>query len=146
MTVGRLNGDSIVSVLGNKKTVIAGSLTAAAGFLLVVLTDYIGLAIAGYVIIGLGCSGIVPILFRASANIPGVSKVEGFAMVTTGGLIGFLAGPSVIGIISEKASLSKGLSLLIVMMVLAAIVAWKNRFLAVKKEVTKNENFDEQLY
>lgn len=133
MTIGRLNGDSIVSVLGNKKTVIAGSLTAATGFLIVVLSEYVGLAIAGYVIIGFGCSGIVPILFRASANIPGVSKVEGFAMVTTGGLIGFLAGPSLIGIISEKASLSKGLSLLIVMMIMAAIVAWKNKFLAEKK-------------
>jgi len=146
MTIGRLNGDSIVSVLGNKKTVIAGSLTAATGFLIVVLSEYVGLAIAGYVIIGFGCSGIVPILFRASANIPGVSKVEGFAMVTTGGLIGFLAGPSVIGIISEKASLSKGLSLLIVMMIMAAIVAWKNKFLAGKKMESVSENFDEQLY
>lgn len=146
MTVGRLNGDSIVSVLGNKKTVIAGSLTAAAGFLIVVTSPYIGLAIAGYVIIGFGCSGIVPILFRASANIPGLSKVEGFAMVTTGGLIGFLAGPSVIGFISEKASLSKGLSLLIVMMITAAIVAWRNKFLANKKSIKGGQNHDEQLY
>lgn len=146
MTVGRLNGDSIVSVLGNKKTVIAGALTAAAGFLIVVVSPYIGLAIAGYVIIGFGCSGIVPILFRASANIPGLSKVEGFAMVTTGGLIGFLAGPSVIGFISEKASLSKGLSLLIVMMITAAIVAWRNKFLANKKSIEGGENHDEQLY
>jgi len=146
MTIGRLNGDSIVSVLGNKKTVIIGALTAAAGFFLVVVTDYIGLAIAGYVIIGFGCSGIVPILFRASANIPGVSKVEGFAMVTTGGLIGFLAGPSVIGIISEKASLSKGLSLLIVMLGMAAVVAWRNKFLAVKKPAAGAENYNEQLY
>lgn len=146
MTVGRLNGDSIVAALGNKKTVIAGALTAALGFLMVVATEYIGVAITGYVIIGFGCSGIVPILFRASANIPGVSKVEGFAMVTTGGLIGFLAGPSVIGIISEKASLSKGLSLLIVMMILAAIVAWRNKFLAGKKNTGGSENYDEQLY
>ncbi len=146
MTVGRLNGDSIVAALGNKKTVIAGALTAAAGFLMVVATEYIGVAITGYVIIGFGCSGIVPILFRASANIPGVSKVEGFAMVTTGGLIGFLAGPSVIGIISEKASLSKGLSLLIIMMIMAAIVAWRNKFLAGKKNTGGSENYDEQLY
>ena len=146
MTIGRLNGDSIVSVMGNKKTVIVGSLTAAAGFLLVVISPYIGLAIAGYVIIGFGCSGIVPILFRASANIPGVSKVEGFAMVTTGGLIGFLAGPSVIGFISEKASLSKGLSLLIILMITAAAVAWRNKFLSNKKNDSTSEGFDEQLY
>lgn len=146
MTIGRLNGDSIVSVMGNKKTVIVGSLTAAVGFLLVVISPFIGLAITGYVIIGFGCSGIVPILFRASANIPGVSKVEGFAMVTTGGLIGFLAGPSVIGFISEKASLSKGLSLLIIMMITAAVVAWRNKFLSNKKNDITSEGFDEQLY
>ncbi len=146
MTIGRLNGDHIVSVMGNKMTVIAGTIMAAAGFLLVVATPFIPVAIAGYIIIGFGCSGIVPILFRASANIPGVSKVEGFAMVTTGGLIGFLAGPSVIGFISEKASLSKGLSLLIIMMLTAAIVAWRNKFLSGNKTPVKTENYDEQLY
>ncbi len=146
MTVGRLNGDKIVSLIGNKKTVIIGTLTAAVGFLLVVFSTYISLAIAGYIIIGFGCSGIVPILFRASGNIPGVSKVEGFAMVTTGGLIGFLAGPSVIGFISEKTNLSKALSLLIVMLMLAAVVGWRNKFLADKKVNAKETGFDEQLY
>lgn len=146
MTIGRLNGDAIVTRLGNKKTVIAGSLTAAMGFLLVVISPSIGLAIAGYLIIGFGCSVIVPILFRASANIPGVSKVEGFAMVTTGGLIGFLAGPSLIGVISEKASLSKGLSLLVVMLAVAAVVGWKNKFLTNNKSVEETLGIDEQLY
>jgi hypothetical protein len=146
MTIGRLNGDTIVAVLGNKRTVIIGALMAALGFLLVVVSNYIPLAIAGYIIIGFGCSGIVPILFRASAQIPGVSKVEGFSMVTTGGLIGFLAGPSVIGFISEKASLSKGLSLLILMMITAAIVGWRNKFLSDKSVNSHSENFDEQIY
>lgn len=147
MTIGRLNGDNIVSVIGNKKTVITGCLVAAIGFLIVVSVPYISLAIIGYVIIGFGCCCIVPVLFRASGNIPGVSKVEGFAMVTTGGLIGFLAGPSVIGFISEKASLQKGLSLLILMMLVAAVAAWRNKFLVNKKEGKPViENFDEQLY
>ena len=146
MTIGRLNGDSIVTALGNKKTVIAGSLLAATGFLLVVVSPFIGLTIAGYIIIGFGCSGIVPILFRASGNIPGLSKVEGFAMVTTGGLIGFLAGPSLIGFISEKAGLSKALSLLIFMMIIAAVVGWRNKFLVSKTTEAAAENFDEQLY
>lgn len=147
MTIGRLNGDNIVSRVGNKKAVVAGCLMAAVGFLIVVTSPVIVPAIAGYVIIGFGCSCVVPVLFRASANIPGLSKVEGFAMVTTGGLIGFLAGPSVIGFISEKASLSKGLSLLIIMMLIAAFAAWRNKFLvSTKNEKPAAENFDEQLY
>lgn len=146
MTLGRLNGDSIVKKMGNKKTVITGCLLAAFGFLIVVLAPQYIIAIAGYIIIGLGCSCIVPILFRASANIPGLSKVQGFAMVTTGGLIGFLTGPSVIGFISEKANLSKALSLLILMTLLAAFIAWRNKFINAKEAEPSSEIFDEQIY
>jgi predicted MFS family arabinose efflux permease len=146
MTIGRLNGDYVVSVMGNKKTVITGCLLAAAGFLLVVVAPVIVVAILGYIIVGFGCSSIVPVLFRASANIPGLSKVEGFAMVTTGGLIGFLTGPSLIGFISEHASLPKGLSLLIVMTILAACIAWRNKFFAKESSGIGTDNFDEQIY
>lgn len=146
MTIGRLNGDYIIAHTGNKKTVISSCLMAAAGFLLVVLSPVIVPAIIGYVIVGFGCSCIVPVLFRASANIPGLSKVEGFAMVTTGGLIGFLTGPSLIGFISQHASLPKGLSLLIVMALLAAVVAWRNKFFVSQNSAVLSEDFDEQIY
>jgi MFS family permease len=147
MTVGRLNGDMLISKLGSKNVVVTGSLLAAAGFLVVITVPVIIITILGYVVIGFGCCCIVPVLFRASANIPGVSTVEGFAMVTTGGLIGFLAGPSVIGFISEKADLSKGLSLLIIMHLLAAYVAWRNPFIT-NKETAANVSmpYDEQIY
>ncbi len=146
MTIGRINGDNMVSKTGNKKAVIGGCLLASAGFILVVSTPLIFITLLGYITIGFGCSCIVPVLFRASANIPGLSRVEGFAMVTTGGLIGFLAGPSVIGFISEKVGLSAGLSLLIIMTLLAALVAWRNQFLGNRFTKPGDENFDEQLY
>ncbi|MEO6732997.1 MAG: MFS transporter [Ferruginibacter sp.] len=146
MTIGRLNGDSLIGGIGSKKIVIAGCLLAAIGFLMVVLAPVVVAAIAGYILVGLGCSCIVPVLFSASANIPGVSTVEGFAMVTTGGLIGFLTGPSLIGFISEKTNLSQGLSLLIFLALGAAVVAWKNKFLINKKDQGSELPFDEQIY
>lgn len=146
MTVGRLNGDNLISRLGSKKIVVAGCILAATGFLTVVTASDIPIAVVGYIMIGFGCCCIVPVLFRASANIPGVSTVEGFAMVTTGGLIGFLTGPSVIGFISEKANLSKGLSLLILMMLLAGYTAWQNKFLPKKENLAVALPFDEQIY
>ena len=147
MTLGRLNGDSLITKLGSKNVVVGGSILAAAGFLLVVTAPVIALAIAGYLLIGLGCCCIVPVLFRTSSHIPGVSTVEGYAMVTTGGLIGFLAGPSLIGFISEKASLSKGLSLLIGMHLLAAYTAWKNPFISNREAATPEAvPYDEQVY
>ncbi|MEO8412489.1 MAG: MFS transporter [Ginsengibacter sp.] len=147
MTVGRLNGDMLITKLGSKNVVVAGSLLAASGFLVVVTAPAVIVAIIGYIMVGLGCCCIVPVLFRASANIPGVSTVEGYAMVTTGGLIGFLAGPSVIGFISEKANLSKGLSLLILMGLLAAYAAWRNPFILNKQTAsTAPLPYDEQIY
>ena len=147
MTVGRLNGDMLITKLGSKNVVVSGSLLAATGFLTVVIAPFVIVAILGYIMVGLGCCCIVPVLFRASANIPGVSTVEGFAMVTTGGLIGFLTGPSVIGFISEKADLSKGFLLLIVMGLLAAYAAWRNPFILNKETAaTVSPPYDEQIY
>jgi len=147
MTIGRLNGDMLITKLGSKNVVVAGSLLAATGFLVVVTAPAIMVAITGYIMVGFGCCCIVPVLFRASANIPGVSTLEGFAMVTTGGLIGFLTGPSVIGFIAEKTNLSKGLSLLILMGVLAAYVAWRNKFILNKETMPAvSMPYDEQIY
>ena len=147
MTIGRLNGDSLISRIGSKKIVVGGSLLASLGFLVVALSPSILLAIIGYMMVGFGCCCIVPVLFSASANIPGVSTVEGFAMVTTGGLIGFLTGPSLIGFISQRTNLSRAMTLLIVMTLLAAFTASRNRFLLNKKEPSMMElPFDEQLY
>ena len=147
MTVGRLNGDMLISKLGSKNVVVAGSLLAATGFLVIVTSSVIMLAIVGYIMVGFGCCCIVPVLFRTSANIPGVSTVEGYAMVTTGGLIGFLTGPSVIGFISEKTNLSKGLSLLIIMGLLAAYAAWRNPFITNKVTAEADSlPYDEQIY
>lgn len=146
MTIGRLNGDSLIAGIGSKKIVIAGCILSATGFLIVVMAPGVMVAIAGYILVGLGCSCIVPVLFSASANIPGVSTVEGFAMVTTGGLIGFLTGPSLIGFISEKANLSQGLSLLILLALVAAVVAWRNKFLVSKDPLVPELPYDEQIY
>ena len=147
MTIGRLNGDDIITKYGSKKVVITGALLAALGFIIVVLASTVIIAIAGYILIGFGCCCIVPVLFTASANIPGVSTVEGFAMVTTGGLVGFLTGPSVIGFISEKINLSSGLALLILLMLVAAFTAWQNKFLKTKYIInTEEEPYDEQIY
>jgi MFS family permease len=146
MTVGRLNGDILFAKIGSKKIVVMGSLLASFGFLIVVLAPAVVIAIAGYILIGLGCCCTVPVLFRTSSNIPGVSTLEGYAMVTTGGLIGFLTGPSIIGFIAEKAGLSKALSLLILMTLLAAFTAWRNKFLLDKKPKTGSVVYEEQIY
>jgi hypothetical protein len=146
MTIGRLNGDELITKAGSKNVVVFGSLLAMSGFIIVVLAPAVIPAIAGYIMIGFGCSCIVPVLFSTSGKIPGVNTVEGYAMVTTGGLVGFLAGPSLIGLISEKVNLSAGLSLLILLTAAAAVIAWQNTLLDNKKMTGTTLEYDEQLY
>jgi len=145
MTFGRFNGDNIITRFGSKRVVITGASLAAIGFLVVVLASQVAVAISGYILVGFGCCCIVPVLFSAATRIPRVSAVEGFAMVTTGGLIGFLTGPSLIGFISEKINLSTALSLLVLLMITAATVAWKNKFLG-EEHPGPELPHDEQIY
>jgi MFS family permease len=145
MTFGRFNGDNIITRFGSKRVVITGASLAAIGFLVVALASQVAIAISGYVLVGFGCCCIVPVLFSAATRIPRVSAVEGFAMVTTGGLIGFLTGPSLIGFISEKINLSTALSLLVLLMITAATVAWKNKFLG-EEHPGPELPHDEQIY
>jgi MFS family permease len=146
MTFGRLNGDQLITRFGSKNIVVTGSGLAAAGFFAVVISPAVVPAIIGYILVGLGCCCIVPVLFSASGKIPGVGAVEGYAMVTTGGLVGFLTGPSIIGLISQKANLATALSLLILLPAIASVIAWKNNLLENKKLTGTTIEYDEQIY
>ena len=101
---------------------------ASAGFLLAISLPYKGTAIAGFTLVGFGYSCIVPILFSAAANVKGLSPAMGIASIASGGLIGFLLGPAVIGFIAEKSTLASGLSLVLALSLLAIWAAYKNKF------------------
>lgn len=55
MTVGRLNGDMLITKLGSKNVVVCGALLSACGFGVVVTAPVILVAIIGYIMVGLGC-------------------------------------------------------------------------------------------
>jgi hypothetical protein len=57
-------------------------------------------------------------LFRAAAQIPGISAGHGIAAVSTAGYCGFLAGPPLIGLSAEVVSLPAALGIVV------AALAW----------------------
>jgi MFS family permease len=120
MTVGRLIGDRLVDRFGPQTIVRAGGSIAAAGFGLALLASQPAAAIAGFACLGAGMSGVVPIVFRASGHVPGMTAGVGLAAVSSTGYLGFLVGPPTIGGIAELVGLP---SALIVLVVLASIVA-----------------------
>ncbi|HEY0193249.1 MAG TPA: MFS transporter [Kofleriaceae bacterium] len=105
MTAGRLLGDRITAALGPRQIVRAGSLIAAIGLGLAAGLPWAATALAGFVLIGIGASNIVPVLFSAAGRIPGVAPGVAIAAVTTLGYAGMLAGPAAIGLVARATSL-----------------------------------------
>jgi predicted MFS family arabinose efflux permease len=130
MAFGRFNGDSIIPKFGARRLVVTGSILACLGFCLVVFLPFQWAAISGFALIGLGFSCIVPILFSTAANVPGVSPAIGISAVASGGLIGFLAGPALIGLIAERVNLASGLGFVLILILFSTWVATRNKFLA----------------
>ncbi|KQN74942.1 MULTISPECIES: MFS transporter [unclassified Devosia] len=123
MTLGRLTGDKIVKALGGTKVVVIGGLLAAAGFLLAVFAPAQPLAFAGFLLVGLGASNIVPVLFTAAGNQTRMPASLAIAAITTLGYAGILAGPAAIGFIAQHWTLSTAFILVAVGLVFVA-VSW----------------------
>jgi len=105
MTIGRMFGDFLSRKWGAELIVKAGGFIAAAGILAAAFTDSPIIAIAGFAAVGVGLANIIPLLFGAAGNLPGISPGTGIAGVATIGYAGFLVGPPLIGLIAEKTSL-----------------------------------------
>ena len=106
MTAGRLSGDWIVKSLGGTKVVVGGGLMSALGFVLTVIAPNQPLALAGFLLVGLGASNIVPVLFTAAGRQTRMPASHAVAAITTIGYSGMLAGPAAIGFVAQHSSLS----------------------------------------
>ncbi len=104
MTLGRFMGDGISARIGSVKIVILGIFIAMIGYALVLSTLTLP-AIAGFALIGLGFSVIIPELFRIGGNVKGVESSQGVAFIAGTGYSGFLLAPPVLGFLAESASL-----------------------------------------
>jgi fucose permease len=123
MTVGRLTGDRIISILGRFKVLLLGSLCASLGVILLVNVESLWAAGIGFIMTGFGASNLVPIMFSAAGNQTSMPANLAIASVTTLGYAGILAGPALIGFIAQLSSLSVALSCVAVSLLLVTASA-----------------------
>lgn len=121
MTAGRLTGDVIVRRLGATKVIVLGGLTAAVGLALATFAPTWEAALAGYALVGAGCSNIVPVLYTAVGKQTVMPESIAVPAITTLGYAGILAGPAVIGFVAHSSSLSFAFGLMAVLLVAVAI-------------------------
>ncbi|MFF2354639.1 MFS transporter [Kitasatospora sp. NPDC058115] len=107
MTTGRVSGTWLSLRLGQHRVMVLGGLTAAAGMLLAALAPLVPLALAGFVLTGLGLANIFPLaIARAGAT----GGPRGVALASTLGYAGMLIGPPVIGFLADATSLPLALT------------------------------------
>jgi MFS family permease len=109
MTIGRLIGDYFTEKFGKRQQLIIASLLSIIGLALALAFNNQWTVLAGFFIVGLGISTIVPIIYSTAGNTEGVSPSVGIAMATTIGYSGFFVGPPVIGYLADIFSLRIGL-------------------------------------
>jgi predicted MFS family arabinose efflux permease len=105
MTIGRLSGDRIVRMVGGGTILAGGGLLAASGLAVAVLIPSWIAALAGFWMVGLGASNIVPVLYSALGRQRIMPPNLAVAAVTTIGYLGILAGPALIGFTAHLTSL-----------------------------------------
>ncbi|BDW86240.1 MFS transporter [Roseicyclus marinus] len=116
MTIARLTGDRIVAALGQRLVLILGGLTAIAGIALTLAPGMTWVALLGFVLIGLGCANLVPVVFSLAARQPGMAPGLAVAAVTTTGYAGILLGPALVGFVAEISSLAVAFGCLALLM------------------------------
>ena len=123
MTVGRLVGDKSVARIGDFRMLFGGGCIAVAGFVTILCGPNVPVALAGFVLIGLGASNIVPILFRRAGNQTSMPPSLAISALTMLGYAGILVGPAGIGMLAKAVGLASAFWILGALLLLVPLSA-----------------------
>ncbi|MBC7921677.1 MAG: MFS transporter [Ferruginibacter sp.] len=105
MAGGRFVGDWLAFRVGVKRLIGLNGALIATGLFTAVLFPYLIPATVGFLLVGMGVSTIVPLVYGAAGRSGIMSTGAALAAVSSIGFLGFLLGPPLIGFIAQAASL-----------------------------------------
>lgn len=121
MTIGRMSGDRLRARFGDMRMLFSGGVVAAAGFMLAVAVPGTIAGLAGFLLVGLGAANAVPVLISAAGRTTEMPPGLAVASVSTLAYTGVLAGPALIGFVSQWTSLSVAFSLVAASLIFVAL-------------------------
>jgi fucose permease len=101
MAIMRFAGDGVRNRFGAVATLRISGLIGAAGLMGGALAPTDAVAIVSFAFAGLGVANMVPILFSAAGNHPGLPPGQAISVVTMVGYAGILVAPASIGYVAE---------------------------------------------
>ena len=127
MTGGRFAGDAVTTCVGDRATLFWSGILAVAGFVVLLAAPVAALALTGFLLIGLGASNIVPVLFRRAGSQTVMPPALAISAMTTAGYGGSLVGPAAMGFVSKAVGLHNAFWMLAALLCLVPLTA---RFVA----------------
>jgi MFS family permease len=124
MTLGRFIGDAGVNRFGIKNILRFSGIFIFFGLLLAVLLPYQITAIIGFILVGLGVSCIVPMVFQMAGKSTTMSSGTALASISSIGYLGFLIVPPFIGFIAQVAGLRLSFGLIALLGALVVVLVY----------------------
>lgn len=111
-----------VSKLSSNVIVIAGSIVASVGIVVLIFSPIFVVSLLGFLLLGIGAANIVPVFFTERGRIEGISPTITIPAITTIGYAGQLAGPALLGFITRHFSLAITFETIVALFVLVAVI------------------------
>jgi MFS family permease len=113
----RFMADGLTGRFGLKRILQVSGMLATIGLLLAVVQPQLIPALLGFLLIGMGVSSVVPMVYSAAGKSTTMAAGTAITAVSSLGFMGFLIGPPAIGFIAEASSLRGSFLFLIIMSV-----------------------------
>lgn len=128
MAGGRFFGDWLTTRLGVQRMLQCSGVVITTGLLTAILFPFLVPATIGFLLVGVGVSSVVPLVYSAAGKSKTMSPGMALAAVSTVGFFGFLFGPPMIGFVAQVSSLRWSFALIscfgLATAVLATVTRW----------------------
>jgi MFS family permease len=105
MVLTRFLSDRMVARFGPRRVVRWGGLLAGAGLAVGLASGTVVGGVVGFGLVGIGMAGVVPVVFTAAGDQPGLSAGHAVSRVAGVAFTGSLVGPPLIGLVADLLSL-----------------------------------------
>ncbi len=123
MAISRFVADYFAFRFGFKRIIQVSGLIIMSGLLIAVVFPFFYSSILGFLLVGVGVSSIVPLVYSAAGKSKTLSPGIALASVSTISFFGFLIGPPLIGLLAGISSLRLSFSVIACMGLAVSILA-----------------------
>jgi MFS family permease len=123
MAAARFVGDRLVGRFGQPVVVRVGAAGAVASLLVMLLASSVEVAIAAFLVVGLGMGAVVPLAFRSAGWTRRADGRSALPLVVTAGYAGSIVGPALVGPVAHAFGLRVAFVIPVIACAVVAVAA-----------------------